>query len=292
MESLNSTYGSFFGVSTRNRGYPFPDVYRTRVVWSSNGYERLKLGNTDSPEVIATWCASRAYRANNIYDPDVARGLSQWTVKGHKELAAIYKYYMVTRATCHAYFRNVSSTVTGSWHNAFIFTTDETRGDPTPGNQLTRSVMRMTYPRAKMKVWRDESINYMKLKYSWRPSYEFPARNPYEDENNWLDFGVQEAPHPIHFHVGVVMDDLAGPTSETIALCIYQVEVMIIYDIICVRQNFSIGQAGLASMFSATPIEDLAGLGEDPDENGDPTEWSNDPTAPSGNPAMVAEADT
>lgn len=260
---------------------PFPDIYRCRVTWISNGYQILTVGPITAGAGPRN--AYLLYAANNIFDPDIKWGQAQYAAQGHEQLAKLYEYYMVEKATIRVRYASISSTVTSNQETMYVGSLND--GDIKPTEVTQKHQLKAIWPYMKCKDFVHENLNVIWLYTTWKPSMEWPARNPYEDPRNWWNFGVkpsktqtQYAPYLI---AGACYNDAvteASVITPNVAESTFRIDVAIYYDIICVRKaaTWSIGWE--PAVTTEDPL-DYTGQGEDPDEDGTPL-----PDGTGGNP--------
>lgn len=268
---------------------PFPDIYRTTVAWRSNGYIYQQHGPISAG--VGPRTVYNVVSANNIFDPDIKWGKSQWSSRGHSPLKDVYQYYMVEKATMVVRFASLSSTVTSNQLTTFIIPVSD--GDPLPSDSATTDALVFAYPYASFKDFTHENINVLWHKKTWRPQFNWPARNPYEDPKNWWPFAVKpDAVTPQYrpyFIFGITYNDMVTALdTETpdVAASNFRCNISVFYDIICVRKRMT-WSVGMEGMFTTEDPIDTIGQGEDPDETGSPTEFEQGGTLTGTLPAQV-----
>jgi len=258
------TYGSWH---PRRRGTPrglykpFPDIYRTTVEWASDAWTKWTMASGDG-------LTFGSLRTNSIFDPDWAFGGE--SVRGYEELSSIYHRYIVTSAWIEL---TVVTEGTVQDQLNYMWMANVAHGEMIPGKNLPLSRVRFFWPNMKYKaiapMGQGGTVYKNKMTIKWTPTYNWPARNFYEDPSNWGDLQVGSNPSNQNMTYFGVARDI--PDTDTTAALDYRFKIRMFQNIVVARYALKIPSSDADSWIPASVWELTAGYGE-ADDDGAPTE--------------------
>lgn len=247
-----------------------PDIIRMCSDWQNYQPYDLNVG-TQGATLVAN--SGRIFKANCIRDPDFNAGASAGSSVDYTwMIAAGYRYWCVDKTEVKVEMWSTSASQQNNYYKcvAFMATSDT----PIPGPAATYSEMQFVIPKMKSKpLAHPYETARTRMNFSCKTSFEWPARNVFQDVENWGQFdtlgtiGV-DPPNVTYLWIGAAADYReTGANAIGLRMKVHlRFHVTIVRDplIRIIPGNFNDNWIP-ASLW--TPLE---GYGENPDDTGAP----------------------
>lgn len=272
-----------------------PDIVKTSCNWGHYAPKNVSLGT-----VGATTVRNSGFilRINDCIDPDWNAGQSAPSIVDEYAFIAMgMRYYFVSGATVIVQTWGTAPSTTNQEvlnHRLVAFVGGKEQvipGPSTPWSEAQYALMKMKSTPIK-NIYADSARTT--LMFRWTPNYQWPARNAYEDPNNWgtMPSLTGEAVKPVNpaFLWYGVMQEQPITTSNTMT---FRLRVHVKFDVTFVRDPLiRLVPGGLSTDW--VPYSEWStkeGYAENPDETGEPDTWEDfDATYQTGTAADLGDA--